>query len=280
MSKFLRQIEFRGFLRDATHDESRPNLYNYFEPHDNFLTGLWAYARYALPVRCDGVAKINCYGCPNTATRCDEPCLNIASLWISIPERLPTKIDGCLKQQEFMVELAHRGLKHASNEYRFDFSPFEAAKSKVDANQYRFEFQIGNTKKSPNRSLAAFIWCFYDHGFKTEVVFTTRDGGFFNRTIFATANEQTISAIRWLDQERVQISSKDFNGSYWICDIHGNAEFVFGLASSNSPHHIYMHATILINGQGVLAEREKGIELMNKAAGMGFKHAINYLSRL
>jgi hypothetical protein len=118
MSKFLRQIEFRGFLRDATRDESRPNLYNDFEPHDNFLTGLWAYARYALPVRCDGVAKINCYGCPSTATRCDEPCLNIASLWISIPETLPTTIDACLKQQEFMVEFAHRGLTNPSTGIR------------------------------------------------------------------------------------------------------------------------------------------------------------------
>ncbi len=280
MSKFLRQIEFRGFLREATHDESRSNLFDYFETHDNFLTGLWAYTRYTLPIRCDGVARINLYGCLNTATRCDEPCLSIGSLWVLLPAILPPSIDVCLNQQKFMVELAHCGLEHASNEYNFDFAPFEAAKLQTEANRYRFEFQIGKTKTSPNRSLNAFIWCYYDHGFKTEVVFTTRDGVVVKRKIFATTNEQTVSSIRWLDHERVQIASKDFNGSYWVCDIHGNTEFFFGLASSNSPHHIYRHATILIDGQGVLAERDKGIELLNQAASMGFKHAINRLSRM
>jgi hypothetical protein len=44
--------------------------------------------------------------------------LNIASLWISIPETLPTTIDACLKQQEFMVEFAHRGLTNPSTGIR------------------------------------------------------------------------------------------------------------------------------------------------------------------
>jgi hypothetical protein len=49
MAKFLRQIEFRGFLCEATNDESNDNRCDYFSPDPKFLTGFWAYVRHAWP---------------------------------------------------------------------------------------------------------------------------------------------------------------------------------------------------------------------------------------
>ena len=279
MSKFLRQIEFRGFLRQATYDETESNLLEYFKPHPNYLTGVWAYARQALPVSCEGVAKINFYGCENLSTRCDVPCLNIGSMWVEVPPAHGLGLTECASQQSFMVELAHRGAHYASKQYNFALEPFETAKELIIRNHYRYEYQIGKSKTSPDRRTTALIWCYFDDGFKTELVLQDRNKQEVNRIHFARTNETIVTDLSWTSSRTIRVSTKNFNDSYWLCTTEGTVEFHFGLADSDSAHHVYRNACILIDGSGVIPDRERGMLLLERAAAMGYKHAQRRLGR-
>lgn len=69
------------------------------------------------------------------------------------------------------------------------------------------------------------------------------------------------------------------NDSYWLCTTEGAVEFHFGLADSDSAHHVYRNACILIDGSGVIPDRERGMLLLGRAAAMGYKHAQRRLGR-
>jgi hypothetical protein len=280
MSKFLRQIEFRGFLRHPTYDETEANTYSYFKPHPNYLTGFWAFVRNALPVPCFGLQKINFYGCANATTRCDDACLNIGAMWVELPPVDAKALSNCRIQQELMVDLAYHGMQFASKHYGFDLFPFESAKTQTVNQQYRFEYQIGKSKTSPDRRTKAFIWCYFDNGFKTELVLLDRDMQEIQRLHFGCANEMTIAEIAWTDSRTVRVSTKGFNDSYWTCTIDGEINFHFGLADSNNAHHIYMNACVLIDGTRALPDPELGIKLLRRAAAMGYKHAQRRLENL
>jgi TPR repeat protein len=69
------------------------------------------------------------------------------------------------------------------------------------------------------------------------------------------------------------------NRDYWLCNVDGTVEFKYPQADSEDPHAIYRLATILLDGHGVIPNPEKGMELLERCANMGYKHAIKRLQK-
>lgn len=284
MAKYLRYAEIRGFLRCHTHvtaDESDANTLRYLVGCPNWFTGAKMYFRTALPVASPHVQKLNIYGCPSSPTFCDEAVLGIASVWVNVPADSSSILGSCRSQQAFALELAHSAVLAAAERFSFDVSSFLAAKKQVEGNDYALRYLIGKTRKSPNRKYAASVWCQFDTQYRCELVVTGCDGAEHCRYHFACGDENSVGQLRWHGNEQVHVPLTAVSGdAYWACSLDGTSSFVFPKSDNGSAHHLYQHATMLLDGLWVMPDRQTGMQLLERAAKAGYKHAIRRLERM
>ncbi len=284
MAKYLRYAEIRGFLRRTSPvgaDESDANRLTYLVGCPNWFTGASMYFRTALPVACSDVQKLNIYGCPDSPTFCDEPVLGIASVWVNVPADPGEMLVDCRLQQAFTLDMAHTAILAAAGQFSFDVSPFVEAKKQVEENNYALKYQIGKTRKSPDRKYSASVWCDFDTQFRTELVVTRSDGSECCRYQFATTDDSSIGQLQWHGNEKVHVPLTAVSGgAYWACSLDGTYSFVFPKSEGGSAHDLYRHATMLLDGPWVMPDRESGLRLLERAADAGYKHAIRRLQVL
>ncbi len=284
MAKYLRYAEIRGFLQHPTRvnaDERDTNRLTYLVGCPNWHTGATMYFRSALPVQCPHVQKLNIYGCPNSPTFCDEPVLGIASVWVNVPPAPPDVLRSCRCQQVFTLELAHTAVLAAAGRFCFDVTSFLVAKKQVEENDYALAYQIGKTRKSPNRKYAASVWCHFDTQYRTELLVIGDDGSQLCRYQFATGDENSIGQLRWHGNEQVHVPLTAVSGdAYWACSLDGTFSFVFPKSEGGSAHHLYQHATLLLDGPWVMPDTHIGMQLLERAADAGYQHAIRRLQRV
>lgn len=284
MAKYLRYAEIRGFLRRPSNvgaDESEANRLPYLVGCPNWFTGASMYFRAALPVACSDVQKLNIYGCPDSPTYCDEPVLGIASVWVNVPVDRGEMLVSCRLQQAFTLDVAHTAILAAAERFSFGVTPFVAARKLVEENDYALRFQIGKTKKSPNRKYSASVWCDFDTQYRTELVVARNDGSEYCRYQFATTNDSSIGQLQWQGNEKVHVPLTAVSGgAYWDCSLDGTFSFVFPKSEGGSAHDLYRHATMLLDGPWVMPDTESGLRLLEQAADAGYKHAIRRLQML
>ncbi|MDA1015014.1 MAG: hypothetical protein O3A00_11265 [Planctomycetota bacterium] len=236
------------------------------------------YFRSALPVECPHVQKLNIYGCPESPTLCEEAILGIASVWVNVPTDPSDVLASCRLQQAFTLELAHAAVLSAAERFSFDVTSFLAAKNQVEENDYTLRYQIGKTRKSPNRKYAASVWCHFDTRYRSELLVTGGDGSPYCRYQFATGDENSIGQLRWHGNGEVHIPLTAVSGcAYWACSLDGTFSFVFPKSEDGSAHHLYQHATMLLDGPWVMPDGQTGMQLLERAANAGYKHAIRRL---
>lgn len=280
MTKFLRDAEIRGFLREPRCDESDANRLSYLGGCQNWFTGAAMYFRIALPVPCFGVQKLNIYGCPDLETICSESLLGIATVWVNIPSSVPAELKNCRSQQQFTLDLAHSGIIAASRRFEFDLERFHAANVRVKENAYALTYQIGKTKTSPDKKFTAAVLYRYDNGCITELCVMKKDGSLQCRYQFARGNETSIGQLRWEASDKICIPLTGVTGdAHWECNLDGRFEFVFPKSQTGDSHHLYQHATLLLDGTWVLPDRRAGLALLERSAKAGYKHAIRRLQR-
>lgn len=279
MTKFLRDAEIRGFLREPTF-ESDSNRITYLTGCESWFTGAAMYFRKALPIQCSGVQKLNMYGCPNAETRCDEPTLGIADVWVNVPSMAPPSLHGCRSQQAFVLDLAHSGIVAASKRFAFDVAVFDEAKLYVEENDYQLSYQIGKTKASPDRNYTAAVFCRFDNQYICELRVMRHDGTLECVFHFAHANEHSIGQLRWDGCDKIRIPLTAVTGdAHWNIFLDGRVRFVFPKSEMCDPHHQYQHAILLLDGTFVLPDRIAGLDLLERSAKAGYKHAIRRLQR-
>jgi hypothetical protein len=281
MTKFLRYAEIRGFLRCRTPvsaDERPPNRLQYCTGCPNWFTGAAMYFRTALPVECADVAKLNIYGCADSSTVCDEAVLGIANVWVNVPPEPADILVDCRAQQAFALDLAHTAIQTAAERFSFQLDSFVAAKALVEKDDYVLRYQIGKTRKSADRKYAASVWCHFDSHFKTELIVLNSAGGEHCRYQFATGDETSIGQLLWQGNDRVHVPLTSVTGdAYWDCSLDGTFSFKFPKSDDGSAHHLYQHATMLLDGTWVLPDKHAGMQLLQRAADAGYKHAIRRL---
>lgn len=238
------------------------------------------YFRIALPVECFGVQKLNIYGCPDSATICSESILGIATVWTNIPSSAPAGLENCRSQQQFTLDLAHTGIIAASRRFEFELDRFHVAKLSVEQNEYALAYQIGKTKTSPDKRFTAAILYRYDNGCITELRVMRKDGTLQCQYQFARGDEASIGQLRWEAADKICIPLTAVTGdAHWDCNLDGRFEFVFPRSQTGDSHHLYQHATLLLDGTWVLPDRRAGLDLLERAAKAGYKHAIRRFQR-
>ena len=279
MAKYLRDAEIRGFLREPT-CESDSNRITYLTGCENWFTGAAMYFRKALPVQCFGVQKLNIYGCPNAETICDESTLGIANVWVNVPSIVPSSLDNCKSQQAFALELAHAGIIAASKRFEFNLAVFDEAKMSVEENDYVLSYEIGKSKASPDRKYTAAVFCRYDNRYITELRVMQKDGTLQCLYHFANGNENSIGQLRWDACDKIRIPLTAVTGdAHWDCYLDGRIRFVFPKSETGDSHQLYQHAILLLDGAFVVPDRIAGMDLLERSAKAGYKHAIRRLQR-
>jgi len=279
MAKNLRGAEVRGFLRAPTH-ESDSNQITYLTGCENWFTGAAMYFRKALPVPCSGVQKLNIYGCPNAETICGESVLGIADVWVNVPSLSPSFLNDCKSQQAFVLEVAHAGIIAASKRFAFDVAVFDEAKRYVEENDFQLSYQIGKSKASPDRQHIAAVFCRYDNQYICELRVMKKDGTLDCVVHFANGNEDSIGQLRWDGYDKIRIPLTAISGdAHWEYVLGTRVRFVFPKSEIGDPHYLYQHAILLLDGAFVVPDTIAGLDLLERSAKAGYKHAIRRMLR-
>ena len=279
MTKYLRDAEIRGFLRAPIY-ESDSNRITYLTGCENWFTGAAMYFRKALPVPCSGVQKLNIYGCPNAETICGESVLGIADVWVNVPSLSPSFLNDCKSQQAFVLDLAHEGIVAASKRFAFDVAVFDEAKLYMEENDYRLSYQIGKTKASPDRKYTAAVFCRFDKQYISELRVIKHDGTLECVFHFANGNEDSIGQLRWDGYDKIRIPLTAISGdAHWEYVLGNRVRFVFPKSEMGDPHYLHQHAILLLDGAFVVPDKIAGLDLLERSAKAGYKHAIRRMQR-
>ena len=280
MAKYLRYAEVRGFLRSPTPDESPANRLDYLSGCPNWFTGAAMYFRLALPVACASVQKLNIYGCPVAGTLCSESVLGIADVWSQVPEDAAALTGNCTLQQRLVLDLAHAAVQAASKRFDFSMATFDAAYQQVEANDYALEYQVGKTKTSPDKKWRASVWCRFEQQLITELLVTNFEGTLVSRYPFAQADDHCLGQLTWEGSGTIRVPLTAATGDpHWLCSLDGTYQFVYPKSAAGSPHALYQHATMLLDGIWVIPDRLTGLALLHRSAAAGYSHAIKRLAR-
>lgn len=277
MAKFLRSLDFRGFQAVAA--DSEQHLLSYGAGwHPNFLNGVKLYVRYALPVPCAALIKLNVYACREGELAPREDGLGIGSVWVTADFDRIAKLDE-RGQQSGLLDIVHRGALRAAKYFGFPVESFHAAQKRVVAGDFRLEYWLGKPLSSPDRARKAQLFYRFNREPILSAVFFDRQGNELLRLPFARCNELNVGKISWIDDDTLKVPHQ--NGiDHWLCRTDGTFEFVYPRLESGNPHHVYALGVMLLEGHPVLPDRDRGLELLRQAAADGYHHAIQRLALL
>lgn len=276
MTKYLRYLSFRGFQRSPVDsDAATIAIAKNWEP--NVWNGIDMYERYALPVPCSDVAKINIYASLDGCLPPTKPVLGIAVCWVEVTEDV-SSLSTVRDQQEFVLSLVHSAVLSVADDFGFDKVPFVSAYQKVIDEDFRNEMCIGRPRSSPNRRLKAQIFYRFDNRPETYVLIRDKSGDVVQQIHFAQSSPESLGPIQWISNDELCIWHKNMR-DHWLCHLEGHVQFVYPPAETGDAHALYRLATMLIEGQGVLPDFERGIRLLQQAADAGYKHAQRRLER-
>lgn len=199
---------------------------------------------------------------------------------MNVPSIVPSSLDNCKSQQAFALELAHAGIIAASKRFEFDLTVFDKAKISVEENDYILSYEIGKSKASPDRKYTASVFCRYDNHYISELRVMKKDGTHQCLYHFANGNENSIGQLRWVACDKIRIPLTAVSGdAHWDCDLDGRIRFVFPKSETGDSHQLYQHAILLLDGTWVVPDRIAGMDLLERSAKAGYKHAIRRLDR-
>jgi hypothetical protein len=97
---------------------------------------------------------------------------------------------------------------------------------------------------------------------------------------FASGNEHSIGQLRWDGCDKIRIPLTALTGdAHWNIFLDGRVRFVFPKSEIGDPHYLYQHAILLLDGAFVVPDRIAGLDLLERSAKAGYKHAIRRLQR-
>ncbi|MEP3479013.1 MAG: SEL1-like repeat protein [Fuerstiella sp.] len=235
------------------------------------------YERYALPVRCAGLAKLAIYGSHHGILPPTEPVDGVALCWVEVSENL-SAYRTVRHQQELMLQLEHSAVLSVADKYRFDAAPFVSAFQRVIEEDFRNEFCVGSQHSSPDRRLKAQVFYRFDNFPQTYLLIRDKDGVEVQRILFAHSSPDSLGKLHWVSNDKICVWHKN-KSEHWLCGLDGTIQFVYPPADTGDVHAIYRLATMLLDGKGVIPDHESGYMLLELAANGGYKHAKRRLER-
>lgn len=281
MAKYLRYLSY-----DFTDADGRPDPAMWAAvadvPEVNHLC--WMYEHHALPMKSNGVAKVNLFFTAEELDRDPGEVLEIAHVFERFD--LQQLLSGSPKsKQQYFLDRFHGGMLRCASQFGWDPTPLVAARKKIIEDDFHFSFFWKKPLSSPDRKIKvqAFVQV-SPMPAHLYLIFFDRKMSEFQRTLLSIGTdgpgmlEFVLGSIRWLDSETVRVQHEN-QRDYWLVTPDGGVEFHFPRADDGDPHGEYELGKMYLEGRYVLADRDRGLDLIQSAADKGFKHAINLLAR-
>lgn len=242
------------------------------------------YEHLATPLPSGGISKVNVDFTTTTADADPSEVLGIATIQQHFDSSLFIELPTRARQQYFLTQL-HGAMLRCANRFGWDPERLLEAYRQIVERDFKFTFFWKKPLTSPDRHLK--IQAFIDASqFPTHIflVFSDKEMHELRRILLSVgtdgpgAVEFALGDIRWVDNLTVRIQHQ--NGrDYWLCTTNGELSFFYPRADHGDPHGQYDLGIMYFEGQWVLQDQPRGIELIQAAATKGFKHAIKFLAR-
>ena len=162
--------------------------------------------------------------------------------------------------------------------------PFEKAYLEIVQKDYLFKQHHKKPVLSQNKQYRAQLY--YEFDYKSDgayVEITDKEKRIINRIQFAPSGYLvicgSIGTISWLNDNTVRVSESN-RCSYWTVGLNGNVEYGNIKADKNDAHALYQLGVDYFNGIQVLKDEQKGFQLVQKSAELGYKHAKKWIERI
>ncbi len=281
MPKYLRYISW-----DMTDEDGRPDkaLWTVVRSAPEVWHLAWMYEHFACPMRTDGVAKVNVFLTAAEPNREPSEVLSIANVYGGFDaahfQSLAPK-----GRQAYYLERLHQALLRCAEQFGWDAGPLSEAYRRILKADFEFAFFWKKPLASPDRRwkvqafaqvspLPAHLYLvFFDRKLQEQ-----------RRTLLSVGTdgpgpvEFALGNIRWQDSDTLRVENK--NGrDYWLCTTDGGSEFHYPRAEAGDPHGEYDLGRMYYDGQWVLQDKDRGLDLIKTAAAKGYRHAQRFLAR-
>ena len=191
----------------------------------------------------------------------------------------------------YIIELCQQSIMALVHEMHWEPDNFERAYDQILKMEGCFRGYWRKAKSSPDKQTKAQIY-FEDNYEKDGIYvdFTDKKGKLIKRVQFAPKGYQIyckgISELQWQDDSHVIIKRGFGYGfkrtsDYWIIGINGSIDYYSPKVENTAvdPHGLFDLGILYWEGKAIMQNKDKGLELIRKAADLNSKHAQKWLER-
>lgn len=283
MANYLRFIDYR--FTDAAGQQTRDDVIGVQPVAPEVYHLQWMYEHLATPLPSGGVSKVNIYFTPTKADREPTEVLGIAEVYESFDISHFMSLSAN-ERQHYFLERFHAAMLRCAKHFRWEKKQLEEAHRQIVDKNFHFTIAWKKPLASPDRrvKVQAFVEAssFPAHLY---LIFFDREMQPRQRTLLSVGTngpgsiEFALGEIRWIDSGTVRIQHQN-KRDYWLCTTDGGVSFHYPRAEANDPHGLYDLGKMYVEGQWVLQDRNRGIELIRASAALGFNHAIRFLASI
>ena len=244
----------------------------------------WMYEHLATPLPSGGISKVNVDFAKTAGDSDPSEALGIATIQQHFDSSLFIGLHSRDRQEYFLTQL-HTAMLRCAEHFSWESQRLLEAHRQIVERDFKFTFFWKKPLTSPDRH--SKVQAYIDASqFPTHIylVFFDQKMHELRRMLLSVgtdgpgAVEFALGDIRWVDNLTVRVQHQ--NGrDYWLCTRDGELSFFYPRADHGDPHGQYDLGTMYFEGQWVLQDQPRGIELIQAAAAKGFKHAIKFLAR-
>ncbi|MDF9832102.1 hypothetical protein M2103_000310 [Ereboglobus sp. PH5-5] len=193
-----------------------------------------------------------------------------------------------------LLAIIQQSLLAAARANNWPAAPFETACAAITRNNFLFREHYKKSVAAPDKLHRAQIYFEHDYlGSGTHVDFTDKRGTLLKRVAFTPGGSsvlcKSIGPVEWINNRQILIyhvlvdrsglNAETNHRHRWIIDIDGGVEYQNPSATEANPHALYNLGLLYWEGKIILPDKNRGREIITKAAALGYKHAQNWLRR-
>ena len=236
------------------------------------------------PTPSRGIAKANVRFSPPNTSPVLEDALGVATVvWPFDTDRFPQL--NSVEQRGYYLQQLRGSLTFAAERYGWDVVRLDSCCAQIQNDGFKAEWWWPTKQKlNPSRLMSAQVWVEMAAATRVWVVFHQRPGLELKRVLLTNlgpgattgALEYVLGDLCWTNDTTLRVRH-DNKRDYWLVSTSGQIEFVFPPATSGNAQGLHQLATLYWEGRYVLQDHEKALQLMRRAAALGYKHAERFL---
>lgn len=244
---------------------------------------VWMYEHHLKKCPSDGISKVNLqFHPPGASSAPPEALLNVVVMEFPLDADRLRGLPPDEKRLAYLDSL-HAALVSVAGRFGFDVTALAAARQAVVDAGFRLVLEPLRPVRDPARALKARAVVEVGE-FSEWTLVIERSGKALARCLLCRSDSVSCDTrhvfdhIEWVDDRTVLVRRRNLPDS-WRCSIDGAVELVDPRAEGGDPHAQYQLGRRYYEGQWVMPDEARGLQLIRSAANQSFKHAVNFLVR-